>query len=205
MNTNAHPTSPVAGLLSLMADAMDPDSATATTTEVTAIERIDLTSVLGEVVRGWLSVKEDGHAWLLVQFAPTPDHESGNGAGPESTSATGRDLSDGQSTAVAEPTPERASISQRAHRVAFLTDREREVLALVADGATNCAIAKRLFISPKTASVHVSRILTKLDASTRTEAAAVAHAAGLVHPWGSASAGSARTSGLRMVPRLVNA
>jgi DNA-binding CsgD family transcriptional regulator len=202
MNTHAHATSPVAGLLSLMADAMDPDSARATTTEVTAIERIDLTSVLGEVVRGWLSVKEDGHAWLLVQFAPTPGHESG----PESGSATERDLSAEQPTAVGEPTPERASISERAHRVAFLTDREREVLTLVANGATNCAIAKRLFISPKTASVHVSRILTKLDASTRTEAAAVAHAAGLVQPWGSAgSAGSARTTGLRMVPRLVNA
>jgi DNA-binding NarL/FixJ family response regulator len=164
MNTHAHPTSPVAGLLSLMADAMDPDSATATTTEVTAIERIDLTSVLGEVVRGWLSMKEDGHAWLLVQFGPTSACEQV----PETES---------------ESVSERASISERAHRVAFLTDREREVLTLVSDGATNCAIAKRLFISPKTASVHVSRILTKLDASTRTEAAAIAQAAGLVNAW----------------------
>jgi DNA-binding NarL/FixJ family response regulator len=56
------------------------------------------------------------------------------------------------------------------------------VLCLLAVGATNRAIASRLFISPKTASVHVSRILTKLDASTRTEAAALAHAAGLVRP-----------------------
>jgi len=48
----------------------------------------------------------------------------------------------------------------------------------------NRAIAARLFISPKTASVHVSRILTKLDATTRTEAAALAHASGLVQPWG---------------------
>jgi DNA-binding NarL/FixJ family response regulator len=54
------------------------------------------------------------------------------------------------------------------------------VLCLVAGGATNRTIAARLFISPKTASVHVSRILTKLDATTRTEAAALAHASGLV-------------------------
>jgi DNA-binding NarL/FixJ family response regulator len=58
------------------------------------------------------------------------------------------------------------------------------VLCLLAGGATNQAIASRLFISPKTASVHVSRILTKLDASTRTEAAALAYASGLVRPEG---------------------
>jgi DNA-binding CsgD family transcriptional regulator len=198
MNTHAHPVSPVAGLLSLMADAMDPQPSTATTTEITSIERSDLTSVLGEVVRGWLSIKDDGHGWLLVQFAP--------GASREQASDTEGETPSTRPTVVPDSSPERSSISQRAHRVAFLTDREREVLGLVANGATNCAIAKRLFISPKTASVHVSRILTKLDASTRTEAAAVAHAAGLVQPWGSVgSAGSARTSGLSMVPRLVNA
>jgi DNA-binding NarL/FixJ family response regulator len=54
----------------------------------------------------------------------------------------------------------------------------------VAGGAKNRQIAARLFISPKTASVHVSRILTKLDATTRTEAAALAHASGLVRSWG---------------------
>lgn len=56
-----------------------------------------------------------------------------------------------------------------------LTGRERDVLRLVARGRTNRAIAEELFISPKTASVHVSRILTKLGASSRTEAAALAH------------------------------
>jgi DNA-binding NarL/FixJ family response regulator len=55
-------------------------------------------------------------------------------------------------------------------------------LRLVASGASNHAIGSRLFISPKTASVHVSNILTKLDATSRTEAAALAHASGLVRP-----------------------
>jgi DNA-binding CsgD family transcriptional regulator/tetratricopeptide (TPR) repeat protein len=56
-----------------------------------------------------------------------------------------------------------------------LTRREREVLALVADGRTNRQIAEALFISDKTASVHVSNILAKLGVANRGEAAAVAH------------------------------
>jgi DNA-binding CsgD family transcriptional regulator/tetratricopeptide (TPR) repeat protein len=60
-----------------------------------------------------------------------------------------------------------------------LTAREREVLALVAAGATNREIGERLHMAEKTASVHVSRILAKLDVRTRTEAAAVAHRHGL--------------------------
>jgi DNA-binding NarL/FixJ family response regulator len=60
-----------------------------------------------------------------------------------------------------------------------LTPREREVLALVADGRTNRQIAEALFISNKTASVHVSNILAKLGVANRGEAAAVAHRLGL--------------------------
>jgi DNA-binding CsgD family transcriptional regulator len=56
-----------------------------------------------------------------------------------------------------------------------LTPREREVLGLIADGRTNPQIAEMLFISPKTASVHVSNILAKLGVANRGEAAAVAH------------------------------
>ena len=57
-----------------------------------------------------------------------------------------------------------------------LTPREREVLTLVAAGRSNRMIADELFISVKTASVHVSNILAKLDVNSRTEAAAWAHA-----------------------------
>lgn len=56
-----------------------------------------------------------------------------------------------------------------------LTEREVEVLRGVAAGQTNRQIAEQLFMSPKTASVHVSNILTKLDVRSRGEAAAVAH------------------------------
>jgi DNA-binding CsgD family transcriptional regulator/tetratricopeptide (TPR) repeat protein len=60
-----------------------------------------------------------------------------------------------------------------------LTPRERQVLVLVAEGRTNREIGDRLFMAEKTASVHVSRILSKLDVRSRTEAAAVAHRLGL--------------------------
>ncbi|QXC63477.1 response regulator transcription factor [Aquihabitans sp. G128] len=58
-----------------------------------------------------------------------------------------------------------------------LTRREAEVLGLVAEGRTNGEIGEALYISTKTASVHVSNILAKLGVSSRTQAAAVAHRA----------------------------
>jgi DNA-binding CsgD family transcriptional regulator len=62
---------------------------------------------------------------------------------------------------------------------AALTPREREVLALVAEGLTNAQVAERLYISPKTAEHHVGRVLTKLGVRSRAEAAAVAVRLGL--------------------------
>ncbi len=61
-----------------------------------------------------------------------------------------------------------------------LTTREREVTALIAEGFTNGQVAERLFISPKTAAVHVSNILTKLGLSSRVEIAAWAVRHGVV-------------------------
>jgi DNA-binding NarL/FixJ family response regulator len=58
------------------------------------------------------------------------------------------------------------------------------VLRLLAAGRTNREIASELFIAPKTASVHVSNILGKLGAASRTEAAAIAHAEGIGLPAG---------------------
>ncbi|MEU4153667.1 AAA family ATPase [Streptomyces sp. NPDC026659] len=63
-----------------------------------------------------------------------------------------------------------------------LTGRERDVLRLVSAGRTNRQIAEELFISPKTASVHVSNILAKLGVSSRGEAAALAHRLELFPP-----------------------
>jgi ATP/maltotriose-dependent transcriptional regulator MalT len=60
-----------------------------------------------------------------------------------------------------------------------LTPREHDVLALVASGRTNREIGSELFMSDKTASVHVSRILQKLGVANRAEAAGVAHTLGV--------------------------
>jgi DNA-binding NarL/FixJ family response regulator len=63
-----------------------------------------------------------------------------------------------------------------------LTSREREVMALVAEGLTNAEIGERLFMSPATARTHVSRILTKLGARDRTQLVVMAYESGLVRP-----------------------
>lgn len=65
---------------------------------------------------------------------------------------------------------------------AGLTEREHDVLVLVAQGRTNRQIAEELFISVKTASVHVSNILAKLGVANRGEAAATARRLGLDQP-----------------------
>ncbi|MCT9007202.1 helix-turn-helix transcriptional regulator [Streptomyces rhizosphaerihabitans] len=67
-------------------------------------------------------------------------------------------------------------------RIAALTARESDVLRLLGRGRTNRQIGEELFISGKTASVHVSNILAKLGAASRTEAVAIAYREGLIEP-----------------------
>src|SRR5439155_4593233 len=86
---------------------------------------------------------------------------------------------------VAEPDAAEPDAAERpenaAPAAAFgLTDREHAVLLLLGQGRTNAQIGKTLFISTKTASVHVSNIIRKLGVATRVEAAAVAARAGLL-------------------------
>jgi DNA-binding NarL/FixJ family response regulator len=75
---------------------------------------------------------------------------------------------------------ESAELAEAAPAGAPLTPRELEVLAAMADGASNKAIARRLGISFHTAKFHVAAILAKLDADSRTEAVARAAHLGLV-------------------------
>ena len=63
-----------------------------------------------------------------------------------------------------------------------LTEREREVMALVAGGLTNRAIAERLVVSPATAKTHVSRAMRKLHAHDRAQLVVLAYESGLVRP-----------------------
>jgi DNA-binding NarL/FixJ family response regulator len=63
-----------------------------------------------------------------------------------------------------------------------LTDREREVMALVAEGLTNDEIATRLYLSPATSKTHVSRAMVKLGARDRAQLVVFAYESGLVRP-----------------------
>ncbi len=73
--------------------------------------------------------------------------------------------------------PERAPVE-----LGELTDREREVMALVATGMTNDEIGERLFLSPLTAKTHVSRTMSKLGARDRAQLVVLAYESGLVTP-----------------------
>ena len=112
----------------------------------------------GEVARGALATATElGSVWLAGEIRGLGER------GRLALAASGR-LADEPAERTAEPEDPFG-----------LTPRERQVLALVAEGATNRQIGAALFMAEKTASVHVSRILSKLGVQGRTEAAAVAH------------------------------
>jgi DNA-binding NarL/FixJ family response regulator len=67
-------------------------------------------------------------------------------------------------------------------RLNALTDREREVMSLVAAGLSNNEIAERLILSPATAKTHVSRIMTKLDVRDRAQLVVLAYESGMTSP-----------------------
>lgn len=79
-------------------------------------------------------------------------------------------------------TPETAADPAAADAVATLTEREHEVLVLMARGRSNTEIASELFVAEATVKTHVGRILAKLGARDRVQAVVVAYEAGVVRP-----------------------
>ena len=77
--------------------------------------------------------------------------------------------------------PETSNQVPAAPPVLGLTSRELDVLRLLTEGLTNAEIGSRLYMSPKTASVHVTAILRKLQATNRVHAAAIAERLGLTN------------------------
>jgi DNA-binding NarL/FixJ family response regulator len=76
----------------------------------------------------------------------------------------------------------RAKPPDRQAQLHDLTAREREILAVVAEGLSNDEIARRLFISPTTAKTHISRVMHKLGVRDRAQLVVVAYESGLVRP-----------------------
>ena len=98
-----------------------------------------------------------------------------------------------QANGVADATQLFVAAPSVQQRLDGLTERERQVLELIARGRTNGEIGAALFITDKTASSHVTHILDKLGVSSRVEAALLAERLGLVDP-DRASAGHAQNT-----------
>jgi DNA-binding NarL/FixJ family response regulator len=108
---------------------------------------------------------------LISEFARTP--ESARGQAGVTASPT---------SALAPPTapaPAAAPVTAADRMAQLLTERECEVLRLVAAGMSNAEIADELYISPATAKTHVAHLLTKLDARDRVQLVIIAYQAGL--------------------------
>jgi len=93
-------------------------------------------------------------------------------------------LSPGITRHLIEAFVQRPTESRHPHasRIEVLTDRERDVLAEVAQGLSNAEIADRLYISPATVKTHIARTLTKLGARDRAQLIVIAYESGLVRP-----------------------
>jgi DNA-binding NarL/FixJ family response regulator len=79
-------------------------------------------------------------------------------------------------------TPEPGGVTASPEALAAVTAREREVMALAAEGKSNAEIAEELFVSPLTVRTHVQRAMTKLGARDRAQLVVAAYRSGLVRP-----------------------
>ena len=115
---------------------------------------------------------------LISEFARTP--APARGSAGVAAGAMAASLSGGPAQAPPEPPQAPATAADRMAQL--LTERECEVLRLVATGMSNAEIADQLYISPATAKTHVAHLLTKLDARDRVQLVIIAYQAGLTAP-----------------------
>ncbi len=128
-------------------------------------DRVAAAATAGEALQ---TARDLGSRWLTDEVITLAERGRLELGGAADAGAPGS----GSETASGAP----GAGSENGHEAPFgLTARERQVLALLAEGATNRQIGAALFMAEKTASVHVSRILSKLGVRSRTQAAAVAH------------------------------
>jgi DNA-binding NarL/FixJ family response regulator len=122
---------------------------------------------------------EAGAAGFLLKDTPPREIAAAVRAVADGTAT----LSPAVTTTLIESYVDRKAAPRRAHalrRVATLSDREREVLQLLGTGESNAELAHKLYVSEATVKTYVSRLLTKLDLANRTQAAILAHEAGLL-------------------------
>jgi DNA-binding NarL/FixJ family response regulator len=139
------------------------------------IEPEELLQAVRVVARGDALLAPSVTRSLIAAFAARPGrvpaaHPGSTDAGPEAPGASSAD----------------ARTVARQVGLASLTDREREVVALVAAGLSNDEIGARLVVSPLTAKTHVSRAMTKLAARDRAQLVVIAYEHGLAEPGGPA-------------------
>ena len=127
----------------------------------------DLIRAVRVVARGEALLSPSVTRRLIATFARRPPAaalNNGRGAG----------FGAGQRNGVIRPRPD--------YDLSRITEREREVLSLVAEGLSNDEIATRLYLSPLTTKTHVSHIMTKLNARDRAQLVVIAYESGLVVP-----------------------
>jgi DNA-binding NarL/FixJ family response regulator len=131
----------------------------------------DLIRAVRVVARGEALLSPSVTRRLIATFAsraPTGARAAGPSSGPGAADGARQRTNEGR------PRPGRD--------LSRITEREREVLALVAEGLSNDEIATRLYLSPLTTKTHVSHIMTKLDARDRAQLVVIAYESGLVIP-----------------------
>jgi DNA-binding NarL/FixJ family response regulator len=148
------------------------------------IEPEELLQAVRVVARGDALLAPSVTRSLIAAF--TADRAASRPARPPAAGAAPRP---GAAGPAPDGSPEAAQAIARQIGLASLTDREREVVALVAAGLSNDEIAARLVVSPLTAKTHVSRAMIKLAARDRAQLVVIAYEHGLAGPGGPAGPG----------------
>ncbi|MEV4534767.1 AAA family ATPase [Asanoa sp. NPDC049518] len=177
-----------AQIAACLADAASPPGAPAVTGGGAAgVQAGDVLELWAAAVDAW---RTDGQPYALARTLVS-QAEAAAAAGDRTAAREALEEA-GAIAADLDARPLRDEVARLARRVGLrgavragpdvLTARERDVLRLVAAGHSNSRIGAELYLSPKTVSVHVSRIIAKLEVTNRIEAAAVAHRLGLLGP-----------------------
>src|SRR5215470_4680867 len=132
----------------------------------------DLLTAIRVVAAGEALLAPSDTRRLISEFARTP----APARGPAGAAAGAMAPASVPQSALAPPATATDRVAQ------LLTERECEVLRLVATGMSNAEVADRLYISPATAKTHVAHLLTKLDARDRVQLVIIAYQAGLAAP-----------------------